>query len=127
MKKRLLGIPIDYSDKEEILFTYKKSEKNPKPMEPSVFRQDQFGISNQTFVTAIKIDFSVKKTTYEYYSISDVISSLGGIGASVKIMIGGLSVFWIIKFVIDLAMILKRQAKHQKNLTFIEIFSNYAG
>ena len=78
-------------------------------------------------MTALDVDFDVKKTTIEFYSISDVISSLGGIGSSVKIMIGGLSVFWIIKFVIDLAMILQRQAKHQRNKAFIEMFQNYAG
>ena len=64
--------------------------------------------SDNNFIMRLIINFDLKQITHEYYSISDVISSLGGIGSSVKLLIGALGVFWIVKFVLDLAMILKR-------------------
>ena len=54
------------------------------------------------------LNFDVDTTEKQYYEFGDILSEVGGIGASAKIMLAGLGVLWVGKYIYDLALLLAR-------------------
>jgi len=64
--------------------------------------------------------FSVQTFTYVYFSALDVISQLGGIGATLNIVLGALAPYVILGFMVEFAKLLTRKANHKVNLIIIK-------
>ena len=69
----------------------------------------------------LKVNYDVKQTDKTYFEFGHIISEVGGIGASVKIMLAAMGILWVVRYVIDLSKLLKRQFKHKVNVLKIKM------
>lgn len=61
-------------------------------------------------------DWNIRVFTYEYYSVLDIVSQLGGIGATIKIVLTSATPLIILKFMSEFVGMLKRQANQRVRL-----------
>jgi hypothetical protein len=66
------------------------------------------------------INFDEQVIRYEYYSTVDIISSLGGVGASVMMIVNGLAFLFIINFMVNISRIIRRQARFKTKRELIK-------
>jgi len=73
---------------------------------PEKFRdQDEY-----SFYVGFDFDFTIQTYTYVYFSTVDVISKLGGIGATIKLVITMIAPLMVLKFMVAFAQIILRKA-----------------
>ena len=66
--------------------------------------------AEHTLLVDIDFDFSVKIYTYEFFSMEDVISRIGGISSTIKVLIAIMGPIFAFKFMFIFARVLKRKA-----------------
>tara|TARA_B110000285_G_C14633452_1_gene384469 strand:- start:144 stop:482 length:339 start_codon:yes stop_codon:yes gene_type:complete len=77
----------------------------------------EYGAANQSDLdiyrvhSHIRMNFNEQVIRYEYYSTVDILSSLGGIGASVMMIINFLGFLFIINFMVNFSRIIRRQTR----------------
>jgi hypothetical protein len=79
----------------------------------------------KSFTFDLKLGFTQQVQVRTYYSWGDAISALGGIGASFKMVIGSLAGFFLFKFTIELADMIRRKNHYRYCKIIIEIYSRY--
>ena len=104
-----MGIPFGYSDKVINIFSYKSIIDPVK----SVKEKDGFKESEvyEFKLFILNLDFSVQTFTYEYFSTLDILSALGGLGATIKLSLGSLVPLLTLRFMIEFANVQKRKAE----------------
>ena len=67
-----------------------------KYMKTKKLKDDKYDptYGNIAFVARIDFDFHQETHIYEYFGMADLVSKLGGIGASLKIMLGSFTIFF---------------------------------
>ena len=55
-----------------------------------------------------------------YYSVGDIFAELGGLSASVKLVVGSFSTLLVLSFVFDLQSMIKRKSAHKFRILTIE-------
>jgi len=83
-----------------------------KPVSNGFSYQDQYSL-----YVGFDFDFTIQSYQFEYFSTVDIISQLGGIGATVKIVLAVLGPLVILQFMYEFSHIILRQA-HQKIRVF---------
>lgn len=72
-------------------------------------------------------DFTVQRFTYTYYSTLDIIAALGGIGATVKLMLESAAPLLVLKFMYEFANMMTRKSIQKLRIFKIrEIYKNFA-
>jgi len=99
----VMGIPIKYKDTEILDIRIKKIDKDI-PLD----QEGRFDI-----VAKIEMDFDQEEITYNYYSVIDIVSGLGGISATVNLIIGVLGFAFLTHFIHDLAKMIQRKQLHK--------------
>ena len=89
---KIFGIPYAYQDETIQSVSFKKMNLKIKKM-PHVKNEDYSTINN------ILLDFVEQKIIYEYFTVLDIISKLGGIGATATGIIEICMVLFLIHFI----------------------------
>lgn len=120
---RILGIPVSYKDRTTDLFTY---EQYPEPLKMEIYdtshllNNDYSNIDNRYYFRwedvvenklEIELDFTVQTIKLVFYTTLDIASALGGIGATLKIVLGALVPVLTLRFMIEFSNIQNRKAK----------------
>ena len=107
----ILGVPLSYVDKNTRYLNLNQKFTNTKQI-----------ASDENIAIRINIDFDFEENNmiYEYYRYDDIVSSLGGIAASLKICTGVIATVTMIQFIYELADVFQRkyQYKYQKQEIF---------
>ena len=61
----------------------------------------------------LDLDFTVQTFTYFYFTTLDIVSALGGIGATIKIILGALLPVLTLRYMMEFASILRRKAEQK--------------
>ena len=102
--KRVLGIPVDYNDVEKRVLEF---DKIHSPLNP-------YNVENTyTHADRLIVNFMVQNLYFEYFSIGDIGSQLGGLAASLRIVAGSAGTIIMFKFIFDLARLIQRKDKHK--------------
>ena len=80
--------------------------------------------ANYTLYVGFDFSFSVQTFTYVYFSTLDVVSQLGGIGATLKIVMGFFAPYIVLNFMVEFAKLLERKADHKVNLLKIKLIQD---
>jgi len=110
MDKAIFGFPLEYTDiiSNIIRIDQQKTIKKSKDY-PERFRdQDEY-----SFYVGFDFDFTIQTYTYVYFSTVDVISKLGGIGATIKLVITMIAPLMVLKFMVAFAQIILRKASQK--------------
>lgn len=65
-------------------------------------------------------DFTIQTYTYVYFSAIDVLSKIGGIGATIKIALSVITPFLVLKFMIAFAQIIIRKSEQRMRIFIIK-------
>ena len=110
--KKILGIGIKNENVETKLINIDRINEIRIPEDLT-----EYGAANQSDLdiyrvhSHIRMNFNEQVIRYEYYSTVDILSSLGGIGASVMMIINFLGFLFIINFMVNFSRIIRRQTR----------------
>lgn len=114
-KTKILGIGIEYVDK---IVRRIKMSKILKPVVAS--KLASAGNKNEIIVD-IRLGFTESEQILTYYNIGDIFSELGGIIGFAQVIISGISILFVLWYVLDFAAFLKRKSSHKfRNQTIIK-------
>ena len=68
---------------------------------------------NIGIMIVIKVDFQENLMIFEYFSYDDIIASLGGIAASLKIFTGYIAIIVMIQYIYELGAVFQRKYKYK--------------
>ena len=105
---RILGIGIKNEDSQHKIINIDKINDQRIPKDLGVDRED---LDIYRVHSHIRMNFNEQVIRNEYYSTVDIISSLGGVGASVFAITNALAFFFIINFMINISRIIRRQKR----------------
>ena len=118
--KKLFEIPYQYSD---IVLKQINVEKRDTIVDSVRVKSyaEQVG-KHETYsqLTKLDIDFIEYIQNFEYYSTVDVISSIGGIGATVHILLGISSFSFILIYMYQLIQMIRRKQRHSVAVSEIQ-------
>ena len=116
VKSKFLGIPLAYSDRIDDFLKLKEKYQKTKKLKDDKY-DPTYG--NIAFVARIDFNFHQDTHVFEYFGMADLVSKLGGIGASLKIMLGSFTIFFCFQYMIGLSQAFHRryQYKYQKQET----------
>lgn len=110
MDSAILGVPLEYLDLivNIIRISQDKKVKVAQPVEEGFIQQDEY-----KFKVGFDFVFKIQTYIYVYFSAVDVISQLGGLGATFKLILGAIAPLMILKFMQAFGMIILRKAQQK--------------
>jgi hypothetical protein len=93
--KMIMGIPMDYLDliKNIIRLSPDKKVKNAETYEEGFRQQEEYN-----FYVGFDFEFKIQTYIFVYFSAVDVVSQIGGIGATIKLALAAIAPFMVLKF-----------------------------
>ena len=117
--KRILGIGIKVGNSENKIINIDKinEERIPKDIkvDDNEDLEDIYHIHSN-----IRMNFNEQVIRYDYYSTVDILSSLGGMGASVMLIINTLAFLFIVNFMVNISRIIRRQTRFKTKRELIK-------
>ena len=104
--ERILGIGIKVGNSENKIINIDKINEERIPKDIKVDNNEDLDIYHVH--SHIRMNFNEQVIRYDYYSTVDILSSLGGMGASVMLIINTLSFLFIINFMVNISRIIRR-------------------
>lgn len=110
----IFGFPTKYDDEIATLLTFPDPVQKVEPLSAEARLQLERRDALEESATAtgvtwkLRVEYSLQQITEEFHNVGDIVSALGGIGASANLALGAIGSIWIIKFVLDLSAMLKR-------------------
>ena len=92
--KRVLGIPTEYDDK---ISKYSRTQTKNEIINLAV--QPPQKEKKTHLIQKIVFEKEMTTTTYDFYSYVDILSELGGLGASVKILMSSMAFIYMMIFI----------------------------
>lgn len=105
IKKKMLGVPIEYEDLEVSFMNAKQKYTNSKAI---VDEKEEVGA-----MLFLSYEFYEHEFIKELYSTEDIISALGGITASIKLCTGFLASAMLFKYLASLGKVIQRKYKYK--------------
>ena len=124
----VLGFPTKYDDEISTLLTFPDPAQKVEPRSQAAREEAELrgaaadGATASAVTWKLRVEYSLQQITEEFHNVGDIVSALGGIGASANLALGAIGSIWIIKFVLDLSAMLKRQFRHQLNMAILDIY-----
>ena len=120
---KILGIPVSYKNYEVHKYRLQKnpstsklkSTRSEECVDLSKNNEDCFFIRTNLFQNFVQQDI-----TMSYFDLEDLMSKLGGIGATLQIAIGSVGAFFMIQFALLLNGVIRRKQKEKLRLFSIE-------
>lgn len=117
VNKQILGFSFGYMDVMRHIIGITPAKKSKEGVQyPEKFKTQ----ANYTLYVGFDFSFEVQKFVYVYFSTLDVVSQLGGIGATLNIVLGFFGPYIVLKFMVEFAKLLTRKAHHKVNLIKIK-------
>ena len=108
VEKRVLGVPIQYSDGIDKSIQFVRNLKNCERSTKILGKERVKGKATDSFLKMdLEIDFNQQVTTLWYVSILDIISEVGGLKAAFLPLLVIFSPFLALKFMLKLAQVIK--------------------
>lgn len=120
-EKKVLGVPLNYKDKIKSYIRIDTLKEIQETIEyPEKFR-DQ---GSYTFEIGIDYEFTIQEFTHAYFSTLDVFAEVGGLWATIKLLIKMLLPWMILKFMFAFAQIIRRKANQKVKISRIKDIKN---
>lgn len=90
-----------------------------------IFKMDVEDIdtfSTLSVMLNFRFTFTEQVFEYQYFSIKDLLSDIGGVGGAVTAALGSFGVYLIMIFIVDLIYIIKQKYKQEKRTHNIKIY-----
>lgn len=106
----VFGIPTKYNDMvdHEVSIEHKKSTFHSLNYTESFAKKP-----NYSFEVAFDFEFNVNMYIYVFYSTMDMVSKLGGIGATLQIVLKIVAPIFVLKFMTSFALLIMRKAEQK--------------
>lgn len=122
-KRTFFGFALGYMDKITNTFVISSlAEQGKSEYYPEGFKNQE----EYNFYIGFDFSFTIQRFTHTYYSTLDIISALGGIGATVKLVFESAAPLLVLKFMYEFANMMTRKATQKTRICKIkEIFQNF--
>ena len=107
LNKTIFGVPYAYKDiKRNTVRIQQLKDKQKSHSYPNNFSEQK----EYTFSVGLDYDFTIQTYTYVYFSTMDIVSKLGGLGATIKMILAFVAPIMVLKFMVTFAQIILRKA-----------------
>jgi hypothetical protein len=107
-KRTFLGFSVGFNDNITDIFSYKSMGEPLKTKEhKGGFKESE---AYELYI-GLDLDFTVQTFTYVYFTSLDILSALGGIGATIKIGLGSLVPLLTLRYMVEFSSMQSRKAK----------------
>lgn len=107
-KRTFFGFSLGFNDNITNIFSFKSMGEPVKAVE----HKGGFQASEKFEVyIGLDLDFTVQTFTYVYYNAMDILSALGGIGATINIALGSLVPILTFSYMVEFANVQSRKAE----------------
>jgi len=127
----MFGIPIKFADYEVHKYYLHQEDSSSKFLastEPrclvELFEQDKYYKNCNVATTIIKQEFIQEDVIRTYFNLEDLFAKLGGIGATLGILLKSFSAFFMIEFAILINGVIRRKQKEKLRLFKIKSMKN---
>lgn len=107
LNKTIFGIPYAYTDilRNSVRLQQLKDIVKSHSYPSGFSEQDEYA-----FTVGLDYDFTIQTYTYVYFSTMDIVSKLGGLGATIKMILAFVAPIMVLKFMVTFASIILRKA-----------------